>query len=192
MLWGILCIIIGVNIGTIFAGIIFSTVSILLSVLSLRKYKKCKAVKNIKSIEQDIQGKFKHTIGLSLPENTICILNLSSQGLKIDSNGVSFNLPKERILDITIKTDAEIQKQLVSSAGGAVAGGILFGALGAMIGGRTKEKKVTTIKQYLICIYEKDGKSEYVAFDTTGNMACIKFTRYFQQNMQKGNMQVNL
>lgn len=54
MLWGILCIIIGVNIGTIFAGIIFSTVSILLGVLSLRKYKKCRTIKQNNAREQSI------------------------------------------------------------------------------------------------------------------------------------------
>lgn len=190
--WGIMFIVISIDIGTIFAGSILATMSLLLGVLSLKKYKKHKVVKSIKSPEQNIQGKFKHTIGLSIPEDTICTLNLSCQGLKIDSNGVSFNLSQNKILDVTVKTDAEIQKQLVSSTGGAVAGGILFGALGAMIGGRVKEKKITTIKQYLIFVYEKDGKSEYIAFDTTGNMTCIKFMKYFQQNMQKGNIQVNL
>lgn len=174
-------------------GIALAIVFIFLGVLSFKRYAKYKKMKSERNPQEDgVYGKFKHTIGLSIPENTVCSLHLYSQGLKVNGNGVSFNLPINRILDIVVKSEEEIQKQLVSSTGGAVAGGILFGALGAMIGGRAKEKKIKTFKQYLIFTYEKDNKPEYIAFDTTNNVDYIKFITYFQKYMQKGNMQVNL
>ena len=39
-------------------------------------------------------------------------------------------------------TNEQISKQAVSSAGGAVAGAVLFGPLGAIIGGRAKGVKI--------------------------------------------------
>ena len=55
---------------------------------------------------------------------------------------MTFKLLKEKITDVTMTNDIEIQKNNVSSIGGAVSGAILFGALGAIIGGRAKNKKV--------------------------------------------------
>lgn len=169
---------------------ILAIIIILLVPLIFTKLKK-EALK-ITSEEFGAYGHLKHTVGLSIPENTMCKLHLSLQGLDIESNGVSFNLPRNRILDITVKSEEEIQKQLVSSAGGAVAGGMLFGALGAMVGGKTKEKKISTVKKYLIFIYEKDNNPEYIAFDTTKTMDYINFTTYFEKYMKKGNMKVDL
>jgi len=184
---------IGTSLSDFIVLFIFGSIFITLGILSFRKYKKIKEIKSKLNPEQEgVFGKFKHTIGLNLPENTMCILHLYLQGITINANGVTFNIPRDRILNISVKTDEEIQKQLVSNAGGAIAGGIMFGPLGAMIGGRPKEKKIITHKQYLIFIYEKDGKPEYIAFDTTNNTDYIKFNTYFQDYMHKDNMQVNL
>lgn len=205
---GILCLFCGVVnfivsltfIGNSTGGFIFqfilACIFIFAGILSFKKFNTRKDPKNPKNAmspeDYGAYGQFKHTIGLSMPENILCKLHLSSQGLEIEGNGVSFNLPRNRILDITIKSEEEIQKQFVSSAGGAVAGGILFGPLGAMIGGRTKEKKTSKIKTYLIFTYEKDNNPEYIAFDTTGTMKDTKFITYFRKYMQKGNMKVDL
>jgi len=61
----------------------------------------------------------------------------------------------------------EIQKAIVSNAGGAVAGGMMFGALGALIGGREKEKTIRNVTIYLIITYQGNEKEEYIAFDVT-------------------------
>ena len=69
-----------------------------------------------------------------------------------------------------IKTDTEIQDQAVSSIGGAVAGAAMFGALGAIIGGRAKTKKVKTVIQYLIITYtDNKGELAYIGFDIKNN-----------------------
>lgn len=39
--------------------------------------------------------------------------------------------------------------------------------LGAIVGVRAKEKKSTTVKEYLIFTYLKEDKVDYISFDVT-------------------------
>ncbi|WP_166433144.1 hypothetical protein [Enterocloster clostridioformis] len=107
--------------------------------------------------------------GLKIPENTTCVVSICVDSLCIEANGVKYLLKNEKIKDACTKTDVEIQKQYVSSVGGAVGGALLFGTVGAMIGGRAKEKTSRTVHNYLIITYEKDGMPDYIAFDVTGS-----------------------
>jgi len=55
----------------------------------------------------------------------------------------------------------------VSSVGCAVGGAVLFGPLGAMVGGRAKEKTSRVIEYYFIITYHgKTGDLEYLSFET--------------------------
>ena len=70
---------------------------------------------------------------------------------------------------------------LVSSAGGALAGGMLFGPLGAIVAGRTKVKKNRAVTNYLIFTYLADEGISYISFELTGqaqqkkiNEMCIR------------------
>lgn len=87
--------------------------------------------------------------------------------VKFEGSGTQINLERSRITDANIKTEKEIQTHVVSSAGGAVAGGALLGALGAAIGGRAKTKKTIEISYFLIFTYIKDDSVDYIAFDVT-------------------------
>ena len=102
---------------------------------------------------------FHHVNGLPIPENVLCEVFSYPDRIDFKSGTTEIKLPKEKITDISIKTDTEIQQQLVSSAGGAIAGAMLFGSLGAIIGGRVKTKKVKTTTNYLIITYKRDRKS---------------------------------
>ena len=82
----------------------------------------------------------------------------------ITSGGNTFNVALNKLTDVQIKTNAEIQKQYVSSVGGAVGGAVLFGPLGAMVGGRAKQKQIRTLEHYLIITYLKDGNVDYLSF----------------------------
>ena len=120
-----------------------------------------------------------HTSGLPIPENTQCTINSYPDRYEITANGSQFNLSKAKVNDVSLNTDVEIQKRYVSSAGGAVAGAAVFGPLGAMIGGRVKEKKDRIVHTYLIFTYTKDNAIDYIGFDTTGNYNAIKFVTEF-------------
>ena len=98
----------------------------------------------------------KHFTGLPLAEGANCKIRHDQNGFSFVAGGNTFNLSNDKITDMCIKTNAEIQRQYVSSIGGAVGGAVLFGPIGAMIGGRTKEKKATKLTQYLIITYLKE------------------------------------
>lgn len=108
-----------------------------------------------------------HVNGLPIAENMVCEVMAFSDRYEFHAGGATFELERNKVTDISIKTDKDIQKQYVSSVGGAVGGAVLFGPLGAMIGGRAKEKKSTTIYQYLIFTYLKDEEMRYIGIECT-------------------------
>ena len=106
-----------------------------------------------------------HITGLPLAEGATCFLFNDANKIQIESSGVSFSLPLCNVTDVTIKTDTEIQKQYVSSVGSAVGGAVLFGPIGAIVGGRAKKKKIKTQSHYLLITYLKDDIINYVCFE---------------------------
>lgn len=136
----------------------------------------------------------KHINGLPIAENLICEINSYSDRLEFKSGTTNIKLPRNKITDMCIKTDVEIQKQMVSSAGGAVAGGLVFGPLGAIIGGRVKRKDIRTATQYLIITYtDNNGKMAYIGFEViSGLTAAGKLIKEFKQLNTTSGIQINL
>lgn len=143
-------------------------------------------------INKPVIGMYNHIAGLSLPEDTSCKLYIHDEKIIIESNGIKFNLYKDKILNVCIKTETEIQKQYVSSLGSAIAGGALFGPLGAIIGGRVKEKKSKNTTKYLIYTYKKDNEIDYIAFDILNGINSHKFVSDFINNPNNINKEVIL
>lgn len=109
-----------------------------------------------------------HTNGLPIAEGLSCNIKVYTDRVEINSGTTHITLSKEKITDMCVKSETEIQKQYVSSVGGAAAGLALFGPLGAMIGGRAKKKTTTTLTYYLIITYKKaDDSLAYIGFDVT-------------------------
>lgn len=130
-----------------------------------------------------INAVFNHVNGLPIAENVMCEVNSYPDKLEFKSGAMQFNLAKDKITDITMKTDVEIQKQYVSSIGGAVGGAVLFGPLGAMIGGRAKAKKTKTVLTYLLITFKNEDEIKYIGFDVTNSfMKASKFVSEFAQN----------
>lgn len=73
-----------------------------------------------------------HMAGLPLAQAVTCTVSFGDAGIAICNSGNMFNLNYGEITGMDIKTSVEIQKVYVSSAGGAIAGAILFGPLRAM------------------------------------------------------------
>lgn len=140
-----------------------------------------KLIKSPKENKSNVSTKFTnpkitlpHLTGLSIPENTNTTITSLDNKYELSANGITFNLNKDKITDISLKTDTEIQKQSVSSIGGAVGGAVLFGPLGAMIGGRAKTKNIRTITHCLIFTYLKDENINFIAFDASYNLPDAK------------------
>lgn len=157
-------------------NLIGSVIGILISILlfrsSFKKSSKSKKQQQEKPAQSDdsIHISLSHVHGLPLTENALCEIITYPDNIKFKSGTTEINLARNKITDMCFKTDAEIQEQAVSSAGGAVAGAMMFGPLGAMIGGRAKTKKVIKTTQYLIITYlNQQGEISFIGFDSTYN-----------------------
>ena len=130
-----------------------------------------------------------HIAGLPLGEQSQCKIFLCNEKIIIENvkTKAIYNLYMEKILDINIKSEEEIQNNYTSSLGGAIGGAVLFGPLGAMIGGRTKKKVDKISHLYLIFTYnnKKENKTDYISFDVTNNFKAHKFVEHFSKNCKK-------
>lgn len=137
---------------------------------------------------------FHHVNGLPVAENLLCEVFSYPDRIEFKAGTTNIKLAREKITDMCIKSDTEIQNQVVSSVGGAIAGGIMFGALGAAIGGRAKNKKVKTITQYLIISYTNNqGELVYIGFDTKNNPpSAEKLVKEFRELNLNSSVQIEL
>lgn len=136
---------------------------------------------------------FHHVNGLPVAEDMLCEVFSYPDRLEFKAGTTEITLSKEKITDMCIKTDTEIQNQTVSSIGGAIGGAMLFGTVGAMIGGRAKTKKVKTVTNYLIITYISDGELKYIGFDTKNNPpSATKLIKEFQTTNTTSGIQITL
>ena len=137
---------------------------------------------------------FHHVDGLPIPENTLCEVKSFTDRVEFKAGTTSIKLARKKITDMSIKTDTEIQSQAVSSIGGAIAGSVMFGTLGAIIGGRAKNKKVKTTTKYLIITYTgEQGELKYIGFDIKNNsLSASKLVKEFHELNTNSGVQVEL
>lgn len=118
-----------------------------------------------------------HATGLPLAQDAPCVVSFQPDRIAINSGGNAFNLAYNKITDMQVATNVEIQKQYVSSVGGAIGGAVLFGPLGAIVGGRAKEKTAKNIEYYFVITYKKDDSLEAVSFRLADALVAQKATR---------------
>lgn len=136
---------------------------------------------------------FHHISGLPIVEDTLCEVYSFPDRLDFKAGTTEITLSKDKITDMSIKTDTEIQNHAVSSVGGAVAGAMLFGAIGAVIGGRAKNKKVKTVTKYLIIIYLCDTEPKFIIFDIKNNpQSADKLVKEFQKTDSSSGVKIEL
>lgn len=136
---------------------------------------------------------FHHISGLPIVEDTLCEVYSFPDRLDFKAGTTEITLSKDKITDMSIKTDTEIQNHAVSSVGGAVAGAMLFGAIGAVIGGRAKNKKVKTVTKYLIIIYLSDTEPKFIIFDIKNNpQSADKLVKEFQKTDSSSGVKIEL
>ena len=109
-----------------------------------------------------------HTYGLPVAEGVSCTIQAYRDHIEFYSGTTNITLSKDKVTDMCVKTETEIQQQYVSSVGGAVGGAVLLGPIGAMIGGRAKKKTSKTVTYYLIITYTKtDVSLAHLCFDVS-------------------------
>ena len=95
-----------------------------------------------------------HVSGLDIPNVSVCV-TLSQTGLKIAVPNLKkeYNLNLERIHNISWYNEVDFEKHIKSSLIGGVIGAAAFGAAGAIIGSRPKEKEKRKVQFYLLIEY---------------------------------------
>ena len=142
---------------------------------------------------RDLRGQLKLVVGLgNLPQGSPCKIFCNSERMKFSANGQDFVLETSKLLDISVMTQTEIQKQYVSSVGGAVAGAVLLGPLGAIIGGRATKKTINNTSKYLVISYISDGETKYIVFDTTNNFVGNSIKNKYKYLKKNENIKVEL
>lgn len=133
-----------------------------------------------------------HNKGLPVVQNVSTQIFSRPNEYEFCANNMTFILNKEKIIDVTMTNSVEIQKNNVSSFGGTVGGAMLLGPVGAMIGGRTKEKTSNVVTSYLVFTYLDNDEIKYISFDCTNNLKAIKFVKEFEKNNKKTISNINL
>ena len=153
-----------------------------------------KEMKNLKNQGLSVYAAFHHVNGLPLAENLLCEVFSYPDRIEFKAGTTNIKLAREKITDMCLKFDTEIQNQAVSSIGGAIAGGVMFGTLGAIIGGRAKNKKVKTTTQYLIITYTgEQGELKYIGFDIKNNPpSAAKLVKEFRELNTNSGVQIEL
>lgn len=171
----------GIPDGTL--GIVIALVPLIaLSLYYYRRYKRNKWVNPVKE-KPKTQMVAKHMDGLPVPQGAECHVVLINGVLHIWRGEQEYKVAWERVTDVLLRTDEEIRRAYVSDAGGAVAGGMLFGALGALIGGSPTERITKTETKYLIFAYEavEDGETRFISFEVMNEWKAQRFVESFDK-----------
>lgn len=153
---------------------------------------KKKDIRNFDGIT--IYTAFHHVDGLPIAENLLCEVFSYPDRIEFKAGNTNIKLSRSKITDMCVKTDTDIQNQVVSSVGGAIAGGFMFGTLGAIIGGRAKTKKIKAVTKYLIITYTNNqGEISYIGFDTRNNpISAEKLVKEFQKLNTSSGVEIEL
>lgn len=127
--------------------------------LILRK-KRANAEKELTDKGIVIRANLQHIAGLQVSDFLPCLIEITTDLYKFNVSNINFTLPRSKVTDVCIKTKTEVQKQYVSSFGGAAMGGALFGLAGAAYGGRAKAKNIRNITNFLVITYLGESETD--------------------------------
>ncbi|WP_068505715.1 hypothetical protein [Paenibacillus kribbensis] len=115
-------------------------------------------------------SKMFHVEGLPIAEKTACTILLKQDRILVKAGGAEFNVAINQITAAEVKTDVEIANIVSSSAVKGIAGGLLFGPIGLVVGARAKNKEKKTYNYYFILNYiNSEGNLSSLLFDSGSN-----------------------
>lgn len=171
----------------VWVGIALVVVPISLGILIVNKAVPVSAEEKVK--RETVNCNLQLVGGLDLAAGSICSAMCSPESISFSASGQTFTLSPEKLIDVSVMTPQDIQTQYVSSVGGAIAGGILLGPIGAALGGSAQKKKTKIVRQYLIFAYQADPEVKYIVFDVTSapqnGKKISKIYAYLKKNENK-------
>lgn len=153
-----------------------------------------KALKSKEKMYRKMKYKLTFVSGLPLIEGALCKVVSTNDKIIIEGQGTSFELKKEKITSITIEKNITKHTQAVSSAGGALAGAMAFGVVGAAIGGRTTARNIKSLKHYIVITYcDSEENVKYIIFDhnNKGTYLVEDFKTFNKNNIVKKTVEID-
>nr|DAQ48868.1 MAG TPA: hypothetical protein [Caudoviricetes sp.] len=148
-----------------------------------REQRKKRKLAQIAEREQEIEFKNKykckksytleHLYGLNIPQGAECGVWICSKRL-VMYYGAPITLFYSKIIKAEILDQTQFKKHYLDNATGAIAGGMLLGAAGALLGGGTKTITESDKKYILAITYKSDDEIKYILFDVTANKVTAK------------------
>lgn len=147
-----------------------------------------------KENKRELSGRLQLIGGLSdLPQGSICKVFYNQNRIRFIASGQEFTLEANKMIDVSVMTPTEIQKQYISSVGGAIAGAVLLGPIGAIIGGSASKKTIRKTNRYLVISYRSDEEIKYIIFDVSTEMLLGNSIKNTYKNLKKNeNIRVEL
>lgn len=168
--------------------ILFLLVGIILSVFRGKTPEEKEEMKRREEryqMESDRKMTADHITGLPVPDGMSCGLEFMGDALNIRSCGNLIHLSCDRMIGAVLKTNVEIQIEHTSNAGGAMAGALEFGWLGALLFGGVKKIETEISSYFLIVTYISDHdqkKPEYLVFRVEEDQKALRFADLLQKN----------
>lgn len=94
--------------------------------------------------------------GVNLPQNAAVSIKMNPNEVVISGNNQEFLISSDKLMNVDLKSDTELEQIIEQSLPGMVIGAAAFGVIGAMIGGRVKTKEKKKVNHFLIINFQSD------------------------------------
>lgn len=115
--------------------------------------------------------------GLNLLPNVMCKVICFPEELVVEASSQSFHIPDEKLVFVKKMSKTDIIKQYTPNVGGAVAGALIAGPIGALIGGSGSVRTVRLKSKYLVIAYQGEREVQYILFDAVKNPSMVNKMR---------------
>ncbi|GEM_PF-624472 len=148
----------------------------LISIHKIKRITQDEIINQFVLYNENIILSLNHTLGLPIPENTLCTIYVSAEHYEIKADNQSFYLSRDKITAVDLKTEAEVQNSYLASAGNYMKS---YGPLGELIINRTGNSIASVDISYLIFTYTKENAIDYIAFNTTAILEALQLVEEY-------------
>ena len=162
--------------------ILLPTLLVIYCIYQLMTFHKIKHATQNEIIQQYISSNtnmllsLNYTLGLPLPENTLCRICVFPERYEIKAYNQSFYLSRDKVTAVDLKTEAEVQNSYLASGGNYYKS---YGPLGELIINRTGNSIASVDISYLIFTYTKENAIDYIAFNTTAILEALQLVEEY-------------
>lgn len=174
-----------------FIGLGLAVLTIVYYVVRTTKINKARRQEFLKRTGCVKMGEMPHICGLPVIKGAMCQVGINNQEFVFQKEDKLITLPLNRVIDVGVKNKEEIRSYYVSNAGTAIAGGMMFGEIGALLGGQPEKVTETIRSQFFIIIYHDGNSVSTLMFDALQCHNAWEIDDYYK-NLPKAEMRFTL